>query len=308
MTKIEVIRAGVYTGHRDCVYSVVSGWREEEFYSCGGDGMIVRWVLTKPDEGELVAKVSNSVYAIRSSFRENELLIGHNYEGVHLIDTSSKKEICSAKITSSAIFDIAIIDEQAWIATGSGELIILSAKDLTVIFKIKLSQNSLRCICSMSESDHVAIGCSDHKIYILSKKKFRLLYTLAGHTNSVFSVIYSPDKKWLLSGSRDAQIKIWNCTDNYAMHMNIPAHMFAINHIEYSPDRNHFASASMDKTIKIWDAHTFRLLKVIDKARHGGHLTSVNKLYWSCYENKLISCSDDKSVMVWDIKFNSLAI
>jgi WD40 repeat protein len=59
----------------------------------------------------------------------------------------------------------------------------------------------------------------------------------------------------------------------------------------------------MDKTLKIWDASEFKLLKVIDFARHGGHKNSVNKLYWSDYQDLLVSASDDKKISVW--KLNS---
>jgi WD40 repeat protein len=66
----------------------------------------------------------------------------------------------------------------------------------------------------------------------------------------------------------------------------------------------YFATCSMDKTVKIWDAKTFRLLKVIDRARHAGHGTSVNKLFWPARVNSLVSCSDDRTISVWDLNFN----
>jgi WD40 repeat protein len=61
----------------------------------------------------------------------------------------------------------------------------------------------------------------------------------------------------------------------------------------------------MDKSIKIWDAENFRLLKVIDKARHAGHGTSVNKLLWSEDQNRLLSVSDDRSASIWDIQIDN---
>lgn len=57
----------------------------------------------------------------------------------------------------------------------------------------------------------------------------------------------------------------------------------------------------MDKSIKIWEAATFRLLKVIDRARHAGHGTSVNKLLWLEYHDRLISASDDRTVSIWAV-------
>jgi WD40 repeat protein len=59
----------------------------------------------------------------------------------------------------------------------------------------------------------------------------------------------------------------------------------------------------MDKSIKVWDAVSFKLLKVIDRARYAGHGTSINKLLWTPYQNQVVSCSDDRSLSVWKLHF-----
>ncbi|HEY9117276.1 MAG TPA: WD40 repeat domain-containing protein, partial [Roseivirga sp.] len=109
---------------------------------------------------------------------------------------------------------------------------------------------------------------------------------------------------YLISGSRDAHLKIWRVEDNYTLDQSIVAHMYAINHLVFSADGKHFVTCSMDKSIKVWDAETFQLLKVIDKARHAGHGTSVNKVLWTNFNNLLLSASDDRSISIWDINFN----
>jgi len=129
-----------------------------------------------------------------------------------------------------------------------------------------------------------------------------LKYAFKAHQNSVFSLCFSPDGRFLLSGSRDAHLKIWDVAQAYQAQQDIVAHLFAINHIVFSPDQRWFATCSMDKSIKVWDAASFRLLKVIDRARHAGHGTSVNKLMWSSFDNLLLSGSDDKRISVWSIK------
>jgi WD40 repeat protein len=72
---------------------------------------------------------------------------------------------------------------------------------------------------------------------------------LEGHSLPITSLAFSPCGRYLLSGSRDAQLKVWDLS-TFSLKENIPAHLFAIYDIEYSPNENYFATASRDKSIK----------------------------------------------------------
>jgi WD40 repeat protein len=61
----------------------------------------------------------------------------------------------------------------------------------------------------------------------------------------------------------------------------------------------------MDKSIKVWNTEDMKLLKVIDRARHGGHGTSVNKILWLS-EHRLVSAGDDRNIIIWDIHFENV--
>jgi WD40 repeat protein len=304
MPHIEVERIASLTGHNDCIYTLEGSGRDHIFYSGGADGMVVEWDLTSPDTGRLVAKLPNSIYSLKYLPDNNQLLIGQNFEGVHLIDLKSRKEIASAKITESAIFDLALGRDHIYAGTGDGMLIILDRKDLSIIARIKLSDKSLRSISLARTRNVLAAGLSDYSIKLVDLNNFIVLHSLSAHQNSIFTVTYSPDGHYLLSGGRDANLKIWDVKEGYSLKESIVAHMYAINNISYHPSGKYFATCSLDKSIKIWDAENFRLLKVIDKARHTGHGTSVNRLWWSSYQEQLVSCSDDRTISVWNIKFN----
>lgn len=304
MPKISVEKIESLTGHKDCLYTVSHGSKDDTIFTSGGDGLIVEWDLNNPGLGKMIAKVNHSVYALAHSEVKNRVLIGQNFEGIHLVDLTTKEEIKSAKITESYIFDITETKAYIFCACGDGNLIILNSNDLSVVKKIQISDKSLRSLSIHLEKNHLAIGTSDHHIYILNLDDLGLIKKLASHTNSVFSVCYHPTLPYLLSTGRDARIKIWH-TDGYNLHDEIVAHMYAINDLKFSPDSNYFASCSMDKSIKVWDASTFKLLKVIDQARHAGHGTSVNKLFWSNKPNRLISVSDDRTASIWSIQIDN---
>ncbi len=303
MINVEKIHS--LTGHRDCVYTVEASANAEIIFSAGGDGMIVKWNLLSPEEGELIAKLPNSVYAIHYLAKHDMLLAGHNYEGIHLLDWKNKKEIASLKLSAAAIFDIQSFGDNIFVASGDGNLTIIDLLTWTVKKKLILSDRNARVMAFNPLAGEFAVGYSDNFIRIFSLSDYELIFEFQAHRNSVFTLHYTPDYKFLLSGSRDASLKAWDVSNGYTQAAEVIAHLFAINHMAFSPSGRYFATGSMDKSIKVWDVEELKLLKVIDKARHAGHSTSVNKLLWSSFNDLLISVSDDRSLSVWQLKFDS---
>ncbi|MEM9980907.1 MAG: WD40 repeat domain-containing protein [Bacteroidota bacterium] len=303
MAMIHVDKIATLAGHKDCIYTLANAKNTQFFYSAGGDGLVARWDLSNPEIGKMVAKVPNSIYAICLLPENNQLLVGQNYEGIHLIDLTENKEINSMKISDAAIFDIQARAQEAFIGLGDGVLIVVDLASWSIKRHVKTSEKSLRTIALHPRKPEVALGFSDNYIRVFSTETWQPITQVEAHTNSVFTLQYSPNGDFLLSGSRDAHLKVWE-TEQYQLHESIVAHMYAINRIAYHPKGQYFVTGSMDKAVKVWDAHSFRLLKVIDKGRHAGHGTSVNSVLWSPYEDYVLSASDDRTVSVWNLSFS----
>lgn len=284
------------------MYALERGPVSELFYSASADGMVVQWHLDRPDLGDLVAKVPASVYALALHPASGLLWVGQNYEGIHIIDTVQKQEVESIKLTSAAIFDIKFYKHDAFVALSDGVVVVLDSNPLVVRKHLKASDQSARCLAINPVERELAVGYSDNTVRIFDLETYALKRVIPAHTNSVFTVVYSPDFRFLLTAGRDAHLKVWNVERKYELETDIVAHLFAINHLAFSPDGSLFATASMDKSIKIWDAETYRLVKVVDRARHAGHGTSVNKLLWTTYRQQLLSASDDRTISVWKLK------
>jgi WD40 repeat protein len=188
------------------------------------------------------------------------------------------------------------------IGTGDGMLHSVDIENLQILSQVLVSARSVRTIALNPVNGDIAIGSSDYSIriydrFLLKKKEW------VAHSNSVFTLRFTPDSKFLISGSRDARLKVWDVERDYSLAEEVVAHLYAINHLDFSPDGKHFVTCSMDKSIKVWKTDDFRLLKVIDRSRHAGHGTSVNKLLWTSHHNLLLSASDDRTISVWQIIF-----
>jgi WD40 repeat protein len=305
MAKIEVNKLQSLTGHNDCIYALTEGGDPRFFYTGSGDGMVVEWDLDLPKDGKLIAKLTNSVYALVVDPVRNWLFIGHNFEGIHVIDLNENKEIWSLKLTDQAIFDIKVVGNEAYIGAADGVLTIVDIELRAIKKHIKLSSKSIRVMAVAIGKKQLAIGLSDHSIKILDlSNDFQPIANLIGHTNSVFALSFSPDETLLASGSRDVSLKFWDSA-NFTLVESIVAHMYAINYLSFNEDGNLLVTCSMDKSIKIWDAAERKLLKVIDKARNAGHGTSINKVVWSTYNGNVISVSDDRTISIWQIQVNN---
>jgi len=303
MSPIQVKKLHTLTGHRDGVFALQPTDEPQRVLSAAGDGMVVLWDLQTPDTGHLVAKLPNSIYALHRQSATGHLIAGHNYDGIHVLDWKNKTELGSLQLTKAAIFDIQSLGGTVFVATGDGALIQVRADSLTVEQKVVASERNARTIAVSEKLGQVAVGYSDSFIRVFDLDGLTELAAWQAHENSVFTLRYTPDQDFLISGSRDARLKVWDARAGYVKAAEVVAHLYAINHLDFSPDGKHFVTCSMDKSIKVWDSGSLSLLKVIDRSRHAGHGTSVNRLLWTTFHDQLVSASDDRTLSVWNIIF-----
>ena len=287
------------TGHRASIYTLVQGNSPHELLSGAGDGWVVQWDLEDTEQAKVLAKVEGNIFSLLYVPEKQLLLAGNMYGGLLWISLDEGRDLRNIAHHKNGIYDIQYINKHIYTAGGDGKLTKWQPDTMRPVETFALSNESLRSVTYNEVRQEWAVGASDHAIYLLDNDLQIKNSITKAHDNSVFCVCYSPDGKYLLSGGRDAHLKVWDVERDFELVSSQPAHWFTLNDIAYHPEGHLFATASRDKTIKIWAADTFKLLKVIDTARHGCHINSVNKLLWTRHENQLISCSDDRTIMVW---------
>ena len=117
---------------------------------------------------------------------------------------------------------------------------------------------------------------------------------LIGHTDSAFSISWSPDGKYIASGSNDKTIKTWNTTTNTCIH-TLGGHTQGVESVSWAPDGKYIASGSGDREVKIWDARTGTCIRTLE-----GHIGLITSLSWSPDGKHIASGSGDKTIKVWD--------
>ncbi|TBU54432.1 WD40-repeat-containing domain protein [Dichomitus squalens] len=120
--------------------------------------------------------------------------------------------------------------------------------------------------------------------------------TALGHDDRVYSIVYSPDSKWLATASRDSTVIIWDSLGNLAQQW--VAHDGAVRSLAFSPDSRWLASAGEDRKLAVWDVTQGACgIAVLE-----GHTGEVTSCAWSSDGTLIASGSYDGTVRLWDAR------
>jgi len=80
----------------------------------------------------------------------------------------------------------------------------------------------------------------------------RKLVKLVGHTGKVAAIEFSPDGRWLATGSHDETVKIWEAKTG-KMLVSLQGHTGAVTAVAFSPDGTRLATGTDQGELRVWD-------------------------------------------------------
>lgn len=298
---MEINKINDLIGHEGAIYALEESFNSNKCYSAGFDNMVVEWDLIGSTSPVAIAKLPSKAFSILKIETLNLLLVGTAQGGVHIIDITTKSEIKFLLVQTDMIFDLLYLEDknQLIVVSADGSLAAWNCENWTLIVQKKIATNKLRTCIEFN--NELLIGCEDGVIRILDHN-FNQINQISSHDTGfgVNTLLISPNKTYLISGSRDGHINFHSLEDNYKLVKRIPAHNFAVYDIKFSPDHTKFITVSRDKSFKIWDAKTLEVVSKID-FKSKGHKASVNAVLWTKH-NLIITTGDDRSIKVWEIE------
>lgn len=136
----------------------------------------------------------------------------------------------------------------------------------------------------------------------------RCTSSIEGHAEAVISVAFSPDGRYLASGSGDTTVRFWDIYTETPQH-TCKGHKHWVLCIAWSPDGRRLASGCKNSQICIWDPATgLQMGKTLT-----GHAKWITWLSWKPLhldpESRfLASSSKDGTVRIWDVLLSSCNI
>ncbi|KAJ5679357.1 hypothetical protein N7462_007601 [Penicillium macrosclerotiorum] len=115
-----------------------------------------------------------------------------------------------------------------------------------------------------------------------------------GHQECVYAIQFQG--KWLVSGSRDRTVRVWDLETKRLWHRPLVGHLRSVLCLQFdpSPEEDVIISGSSDKAVIMWKFSTGQKLHQINNA----HADSVLNLKFD--HRYLVTCSKDRTVKVWN--------
>lgn len=143
-----------------------------------------------------------------------------------------------------------------------------------------------------------ATGHREGQVKLWSTPDEKLVGPRRSHSGAVLVVRFSPDGKWLLTGSADRTVGLWNvqAKEGEQAGKRLGGCTDWVQALDVSPDGTKVAAGDWKGNVRFWSIPSGRSLGA--GSGHSGRITSV---HFSPDGTKCVTASGDGTARIWDV-------
>ncbi|NWY27057.1 STRN protein, partial [Pheucticus melanocephalus] len=217
---------GAFVGHTDAVWGLVYSGAHQRLLSCSADGTIRLWKATE------IAPALNI-------FNDNQEM--GIPSSVDLVSSDPSLMVASFNSGHTSIFNL---------ETRQRILTLESSVDTTVSSSCQINRVISHPTLPISITAH-----EDRHIKFYDNNTGKLIHSMVAHLDAVTSLAVDPNGLYLMSGSHDCSIRLWNlesktCIQEFTAHRK--KFDESIHDVAFHPSKCYIASAGADALAKVF--------------------------------------------------------
>lgn len=240
---------------------------------------------------------------------QKTVLIGAKNGGIQMWKLDPPKQIkvfTPSASVAGAVEAVACSRDGKWAASGSreGALLVYNVDTCETVYSLGISIHIRSLQFSPAELEPMAIAFTAGKVVhvFYPEHPTKRVISLEGHVRSVTTVAFSPDGRFIASGSDDCTINIWEpeppdpgvenpSSDDFS---NEPSDQVMFT--RFSDDGQLIISGSEDKTVKVWDyTRDGSPCYILE-----GHSERLHDAFFLFNDEHVVSVDQGGTLMIWD--------
>jgi len=226
---------------------------------------------------------------------DGRLLASGSWDGtIRLWDMETWQQV--GLVNQDGQWQVFFVPDDAHVASANGTIVDVASGEI-----VHTLEGRNPHVTFSPDGAWMALAGYNAPIDIWDVKAWQVVQTLAGHTDRVFGLAFSPDGRLLASGSgrgpsdvSDFVVKVWDIASGSEVH-TLQGHSGDVHAVAFAPDGTLVASASTDNTVRVWDVQSGALVHTL---RHGNGLYGVA---FSPDGSLVAAACCDRTVKLWDV-------
>ncbi|TEB18876.1 WD40 repeat-like protein [Coprinellus micaceus] len=285
----------VMEGHGGAVKSVVISADGTHVISGSADTSVRVWSISTGKQLQVLEGHTASVSSVAISSTTSHVISGSDDQTVRIWDLSTGEALKVLTGHTSWVCSVVISSDGTRIISGSMDSSVCIWDAAVGRGWESLESYTNNAVASSPGETQITSGSSRPSSTLQQVTSIGgKLDSPEGHTEAVLSVAVSADGTWLISGSLDKTIQVWDTSTG--KQLGVLEGTVPVKSVAISADGAYIVSGSVDKLVRVWDGATGQELKVLQ-----GHTGWVYAVAISTDVTHIVSGSEDQLIRIWDM-------
>lgn len=240
---------------------------------------------------------SGPVHSVVFSSNGSLVASGSSDKSIRIWDASSGASIISMTGHTDTVISVQFSPDGESIVSASldDSVRVWSLFDGTPRNILDWHHGHIRSMSICSLDGEAIFNTQDGSAILWNIQANRTRYLSSGETRVVLCSAYSPDGRYIASGSGEGVVYVDDREDQLVATLH--GHQGPINGVAFSPTGRYIVSGSEDRTVVVWNVVECRRLLTLR-----GHLRPVTSVAFSPDELQIISSAGDMTLRLWDFR------